>query len=945
MDKNSKNMANPKSLPRRLYSDVTVAGAGLAGICAAVAAAREGLSVILINDRSVLGGNASSEIGIAINGASHLGLNPAIYAREGGLAEEIRLRMLEYNRGGGYERAALTDAVLFDLIYEEKGITLLLNTGVYECEKEGNRISLCRARHSVSNVVYEMESRFYIDATGNGILACEAGASFRMGREGRAEHGERKAPLLSDAYTMGNTFYFETRDCGHEVKYTPPAFARKVGEMDFIREIDRPGNHRALSVKGAHWSFEYGGQKDVIYDSEDIDLELRRLVFGIWDYVKNSGKYPEARNFALKRVHAKAGARESRRILGDYVLTENDIEEKRDFPDGVCIGGWPMDVHAPLGIYDPGPATEFIPVTGIYNIPFRCLYSRDVENLMMAGRNISVTHVALGSARVMATCACMGQAVGTAAKCCADLEIAPAALAQRHPEVLREKLARADQTVAGLKELSPLMENFRASASGERCFENNSVTVKRQLDRTYGLALMLATEHLNSLELWVENAGGRDMESEGGPGHGYDAELKGEPWGGAESESRFGYGVESKGEPWGGAESESRFGYDAELKGESGCDTESKSGSGHGAKSKGEPGGGVSKSGFGCDTESKSRPGHGTESKDESGCDTESKSGSGHGTKSKDESECATESKSRPGHGTESKGESGCDTESKSGSGHGAKSGKDIRQDTKLEFQILEGLHRETFLPERLVKTGEQRVAADFRGWLRLDLDGDRGRDGKLYLILKPNPDLWVGMTSAELPGAVTLRLYPEGECRECNHDSVPLNPESGYLYLDHRYNREENIAFREAVPRQNVFAPEMALTPYTRPYGMPNLWIGSGAYPRTLTLTAKRPVDADWLAVTFDTDLRLEPLTELPGCLVRDFDVTVWMGEGDFRETGNVPEAGNPQAEGIFRQEIRDNCRRQVRFLIKGKKIGKIEITIRRSWGGDAGIYGVNLW
>ena len=753
---------NPKSRPRRLYSDVTVAGAGLAGICAAVAAAREGLSVILINDRSVLGGNASSEIGIAINGASHLGLNPAIYAREGGLAEEIRLRMLEYNRGGGYERAALTDAVLFDLIYEEKGITLLLNTGVYECEKEGNRISLCRARHSVSNVVYEMESRFYIDATGNGILACEAGASFRMGREGRAEHGERKAPPLSDAYTMGNTFYFETRDCGHEVKYTPPAFARKVGEMDFIREIDKPGNHRALSVKGAHWSFEYGGQKDVIYDSEDIDLELRRLVFGIWDYVKNSGKYPEARNFALKRVHAKAGARESRRILGDYVLTENDIEEKRDFPDAVCIGGWPMDVHAPLGIYDPGPATEFIPVTGIYNIPFRCLYSRDVENLMMAGRNISVTHVALGSARVMATCACMGQAVGTAAKCCADLEIAPAALAQRHPEVLREKLARADQTVAGLKELSPLMENFRASASGERCFENNSITVKRQLDRTYGLALMLSAEHLDSLELWVENAGGRDMESEGGHGHGYDAELRGEPWGGAESESRFGYGVESKGEPWGGAESESRFGYDAELKGESGCDaelkgesgcdTESKSGSGHGAKSKGEPGGGVSKSGFGC----------------------------------------ATESKSRPGHGTESKDESECDTKSKSGSGHGAKSEKEIRQDTKLEFQILEGVHRETFLPERLVKTGEQRVAADFRGWLRLDLDGDRGRDGKLYLILKPNPDLWVGMTSAELPGAVTLRLYPEGECRECNHDSVPLNPESGYLYLDHRYNRVE---------------------------------------------------------------------------------------------------------------------------------------------------------
>ena len=264
---------------------------------------------------------------------------------------------------------------------------------------------------------------------------------------------------------------------------------------------------------------------------------------------------------------------------------------------------------------------------------------------------------------------------------------------------------------------------------------------------------------------------------------------------------------------------------------------------------------------------------------------------------------------------------------------------KQAGQAAKLEFQILEGTHRETFLPERLVKTAEQTVEAGFRGWLRLGLNADRGQDGKIYLILKPNPDLWVGMTSAELPGAVTLRLYPEGACGECNHDSVPLNPESGYLYLDHRYNRWENMVFRGIFPPQRVFAPEMALTPYTRPYGMPNLWIGSGAYPRTLTLTAEHPVDAEHLAVTFDTDLRSEPLSELPGCLVRDFDVTVWMEESTFREEGIS------RKNVIFREEVWDNCRRQVRFLIKGKKIGKIEITIHRSWGGDAGIYGVNLW
>lgn len=797
---------------KHLKSQVTVAGAGIAGICAAISAAREGLSVILVNDRSVLGGNASSEIGIEINGASHQSLNASIYAREGGLAEEIRMRMLQYNRGGGYDRLALMDAVLFDMIYEEENIILLLNTWIYDCEKEGEKIRRCYGRHSPSNMIYELDSEIYIDATGNGNLAYEAGASYRMGREKRSEFGERKAPESADSMTMGNTFYFETVDCGHEVKYAPPAFAGGIADADFLKNIDRPENFRALTVKGAHWSFEYGGQRDVVFDSEDIDLELRRLVFGIWDYIKNSGKYPEAANYVLKRVYARSGARESRRFVGDYILTENDIEEKRYFDDAVCVGGWPMDVHAPLGIYDPGPATEFIPVTGVYNIPFRCLYSRDVTNLMLAGRNASFTHIALGSARVMATCGCMGQAAGTAAKCCIDLQITPRELGQNHIGLLQERLSRGDQTISGYVEISSLMKEFKPTASCQKSFENSNVTMKRRLERDYGLALMVDTEHVDSLELWVENRSGTQAE---------------------------------------------------------------------------------------------------------------------------------------------------------------------------LVFELLEGEYRETFLPGRLVKKDGRAVEAGFCGWLSLSVDTDRGRDGKVYLALKRNPVLEVGMTEAELSGAVTLRLYPEGECGECNHDSVPLDPASGYLYLDHRCNRGENIAFRKIYPAQRVFSPEMVLNPYTRPYGLPNLWLGEGEYPWMLTLTAKRPVEAGMLTVTFDTDLRSEPLTELPGCLVRDFDLTVRF------------------EKGIFLRQVRDNCRRQVRFALDspedgeggrkasheqewGSDLGKagrsgrrtaeesdlrtvvgsdqeaagkrdqrtarggireIEIAVLRSWGKEAGIYGVNLW
>ncbi|MCM1224898.1 MAG: FAD-dependent oxidoreductase, partial [Lachnospiraceae bacterium] len=487
-----------------------------------------------------------------------------------------------------------------------------------------------------------------------------------------------------------------------------------------------------------------------------IDFELRRLVFGIWDYIKNSGKYPEAKNYALKRVYTRSGARESRRFLGDYLLTENDIEEKRDFPDAVCVGGWPMDVHAPLGIYDPGPATEFIPVTGLYNIPFRCLYSRDVENLMLAGRNISATHIALGSARVMGTCGCMGQAVGTAAACCVRLHVTPGKLGRENIALLQERLARADQTIVGRESLTPRMKEFGASASGERTFENDKVSRRCRLERDYGLALMLETERLDSIQIWAENDSG---------------------------------------------------------------------------------------------------------------------------------------------------------------------------EDTWLEFELLEGSHRETFLPERFVKRGRETVAADFRGWLTLAVKGNRGEDGKLYLILRKNPALALGMAQEELPGAVTLRLYREDACGECNHDSVPLNPACGYRYLDHRYNRRENIAFRETVPKQRVFAPEMALNPYTRPYGLPNMWLAGGEYPATLILTAGHPVKAERLDILFDTDLKSEPLTELPGCLVRDFDVTFRCGEKSHAE------------------QVRDNCRRQVSFFLKGGEVDKIEITIRRSWGGEAGIYGVNLW
>jgi hypothetical protein len=740
---------------KKMYYDITVAGGGIAGICAAVTAARKGLLVLLINDRSVLGGNASSEIGVTISGACHHGLNPAIYAKEGGLVEEIRLRLAKYAMGGGYDKYALLDAVFFDLVYEHKNIELLLNTSVYSCKVIDRRITKIYARHHISNEEYIIESNIYVDATGNGTLAYEAGCSYHMGREGKEEYGEFWAPDTSDNYTMGNTFYFETYDCGQEVTYTPPSFAHKVEHMNFIKDIHNPKNYRSITVKGAHWSLEYGGQVDVIYQSEEIDLELRKLIYGIWDYIKNSGNYPEAKNYVLKRIYTKSGARESRRFSGDYLITENDIENKINFEDAVCIGGWPMDIHAPLGIYDKDPATNFVPVTGIYNIPMRSLYAKDIDNLMLAGRNISASHIALGSTRVMATCGAMGQAVATAAKYCIDKELSPREVTRLYSKELQRTLVEDDQSIIGIDCINSIMHSFTATATSEKGYENSNCSEFMKLDRDYGLAWMLRTDYLTSVKLRIKNSSG----------------------------------------------------------------------------------------------------------------------------------------------------------------------------ETKLlKYKILTGSHIETFLPEKVVKKGEVVIPGNYEDWIPLIIEADKGKDGKLYLVFEKNEEISLGIADVRPIGAITLRMYPQGDCEECNHDSVPLTKSSGYHYMDHRYERNRNIGFKDMVPEQRMFAPDMALSPYTRPYDLPNLWIGEGLFPQILTLTAKQPVDADKVALVFDSFLENDSTQKLPECLVKDYELNIYC------------------KSGLITREVKDNWKRYDVHEINAEQIEKIEVTIKSSWGAEAGIYGVNL-
>ncbi len=492
---------------KRLEFDFVVCGAGISGMIAAVAAARKGLKTALINDRSVLGGNASSEIGVVIQGSSHHSLNYSVYAKETGLMDELRSNLDYAVSHCGYGVAAACDAVFFDYIYAEPNITLYLNTTVTDVVTADGKITAVHAYQMRQDEHLEFVAPIYADCTGDAVVAHKAGADTSMGAEAKAEFGEKSADEEAQTWTMGHTLYFEIEDVGHPVKFVRPAFAHDVSKMEFMKHMNDPARMRMLYVGGRFWTLEYGGQVNTIADNEHIHLELRKLVYGLWDHIKNSGQYP-ADNFVIKRVYSIAGSRESRRVLGDYILTETDLDNAQHFEDSVLIGGWPMDLHAPKGIYDDLPASAFIPVTMIYDIPYRCLYSRNVDNLYMAGRNISTTHIALSSTRVIGTCGAAGQAIGTAAALCLRDGALPRQVGQNSIRELQTLLLEDDQFIIGKKEHGnqELEDHFAVTASNTHAYENQfEEEIERPLTSCVGLALPLKSKKLESLSIKVKN--------------------------------------------------------------------------------------------------------------------------------------------------------------------------------------------------------------------------------------------------------------------------------------------------------------------------------------------------------------------------------------------------------------------------------------------------------
>ncbi|MEK7475109.1 MAG: FAD-dependent oxidoreductase [Candidatus Coatesbacteria bacterium] len=380
-------------------TDLCIVGGGMAGLIAALAAARRGARVVLVHDRPVLGGNASSEVRMEISGAH--GPN----RRETGILEELILENFHRNPEPSW---SIWDSVLYGAAQYQPGITLLLNCSMNEAAMEWKRIRSVRGWQTTTETWHTVEAGLFADCSGDAILAPLSGAEFRIGREARAEFGEPIAPEVADAKTMGMTCLLQARETGQPQPFTPPSWAN-------VYQTDADLHGRDHDVAGTNWWWmEVGGEGDVLHDAEKNREELLRIAFGIWDHVKNRGDHGAA-NWVLDWVGFLPGKRESRRYVGDHVLTQHDVEAEGRFPDLIAYGGWTMDDHFPAGFHHPGEGTIFHPAPSPFGIPYRSLYSRNIGNLFCAGRNISATHAAMSATRVMGTTSLMGQAVGTAA--------------------------------------------------------------------------------------------------------------------------------------------------------------------------------------------------------------------------------------------------------------------------------------------------------------------------------------------------------------------------------------------------------------------------------------------------------------------------------------------------------------------------------------------------
>lgn len=434
--------------------DLVVVGGGIAGICTAVSAARLGSKVALIQNRPVLGGNNSSEVRVGLSGLIY----QKPYINLGSLVDEIGgvghwtlwearqdpnsarsqkiLEIIknhpekkEHNAGPA---ANYADDKKMQIVLAEEHLDLFLNTHVFAVETSGGKITAVTGRSIVNGQEYRFEGSLFADCTGDGTIGYLAGADFRVGRESKAETGEPRAPQTADQLVMGTSVQWNSVE-----KDNPSTFPdTRDWAVNFNEQT-------SIKTTKGDWDWETGANRDQVTEIELIRDYGLRVAFGNWDFIKNhSSQKEEFAKRELSWVAYIGGKRESRRLLGDVILKEQDILDNRTFPDGTFTTTWGVDLHFPItkNGFTGEPFLSRADIQSIqpYQVPYRCLYSRNVSNLFMAGRNISVTHVALGTIRVQRTTGMMGEVIGMAAAICKKEKTSPRGVFNHHfPQLVK----------------------------------------------------------------------------------------------------------------------------------------------------------------------------------------------------------------------------------------------------------------------------------------------------------------------------------------------------------------------------------------------------------------------------------------------------------------------------------------------------------------------------
>jgi len=489
----------------QIDAEVIVIGAGIAGISAALSAARQNKKTILVTDRPILGGSASSEIRVGPCGAAAPPFNK--FARETGIIEEI-FNHLHYMASNARKwRWFYFDQIYFDIVLKQENLSIYLNTSIYEVNKDTDDVILSvKGLQLRAETIYDFSGKIFIDCTGDGTVGFLSGAHYRVGREGKSEYNEVYSPENPDTKTMGATLLFTTVDAGHSVKFKTPDWAVDIEELPSFERINRSIHKMPDGSYYGFWWVEYGGEIDSIHDDGEIMLHLRKVVNGLWGHIKNSGDYSDAENQEINWIGYLPGKRESRRLVGPYIVNAHDLTGQRKFLDSIGYTGWPIDIHPPKGYLAKEPGCTHDYLLGITDIPFRCIYSKNIQNLLFAGRHISCTHEALGTLRVISTTSVMGQAAGIAAAMCLNRNIWPSDISKKYIDEFQKKLLRCDQSIIGKKlvEESDFSRNAIVSVSSEKACEIMIPETYKYLDKAYGIILPIESK-LDSVSLFMES--------------------------------------------------------------------------------------------------------------------------------------------------------------------------------------------------------------------------------------------------------------------------------------------------------------------------------------------------------------------------------------------------------------------------------------------------------